>query len=203
MNFIFYPLCARSGPSIFPGPSASGCHAFTANCVQIHPVPLRRESVALHQFLLQLFYLLVNHFDKGTALGAYHVVVVFVPEEVLVAGSAVVKMQFAAQTALAEKPQGSIHRGKADGGMFFFDCGPQFEHREVFFDIQECFQYPIALFAVFEAFTRAVFLEQLFFAQKTVVFGIDIHFQDPLISIYFLKMNVNSSVGKGALKIRR
>ena len=84
--------------------------------------------------------------------------------------------------------------------------GPEFVDRQVFFDIKKRFEYPVALMAMLETLAGAVLLEHPSFAHKSLVFEIDIHFQDhPFINIpYFINIvNTLDKPGKRIFNIDR
>ena len=103
-------------------------------------MPLDGEVVAAGQPLLEALDLGVHDLKDLPAPDADQMVVVVVAEEVLVPGHAVLEGHLAAESALAEEPQGPVDGGESQRGMGPADLPVQLVGGEVVLGPQEGLQ---------------------------------------------------------------
>ena len=95
-------------------------------------MPGRDITVLASNFLLDLSYLLGEKLDRRAALRANHVVMTAPVVLMFIARNAVVKRNFAGQSATRQKLQRPVDRGYADARVVFLDQPVQFVDRKMF-----------------------------------------------------------------------
>ncbi len=104
-------------------------------------------------FLLQAIHLGREEFHRTAALGTYHVVMAPAIVLVLVARDAVMKRDFARQSAFGQELERAIHSGKADFGILFLYQSVQFVGGKMFSSFQKGSQNRITLFCMLQSDT--------------------------------------------------
>jgi hypothetical protein len=100
--------------------------ALLADSVDLEGVAGGGVVVTATDFLLDLADLLREKFDRTAAFGADHVVMAAAVVLVLVPRNAVVKGDFAGQSAFGQQLQGTVDGGVSDGRIFFLYKPVQF-----------------------------------------------------------------------------
>ncbi len=106
--------------------------------------------------------LLREKFDRSAALGTYHVVMTAAVVLMLVTRDAVVKGNFAGQSATSQKLQRPVDSGESYARIGFFDQPMQFVDREMFASFKERPQNCVALFGLLQAHATEMLQENSF-----------------------------------------
>ncbi len=125
--------------------------AFFANAVDLESVAGGKVTVLASNLLLDFSNFLGEKFDRSTALGTHHVVMTAAVVLVFITRDAVVKGDFAGQTAIRQQFQRPIDGGEADARIGFLDQPMQFVGRKMFASFQEGPQNCVALFGLLQA----------------------------------------------------
>src|SRR5271166_4793046 len=124
--------------------------AVFANTINLEGMTGRRVIVSAADFLLQLVHFAGKELHRTAAFGADHVVMAAPVVLMLVAGDAVVKGNFAGQSALGQQFERAVDSGVADAGVFLLYEAVQFVGGEVIAGFEEGTQNGIALCRLLE-----------------------------------------------------
>ena len=141
--------------------SGSLLTAFFAQAVDLKGVARRQVVVLAPDFLLQFADLGREEFDRATALGADHVMVIAAVVLVLIPRHTVMKCDLTGQTALGQQLQGPIHGGEADPGVFLFHEAMELVRGEVISRLEEGAENRVALLSMLQTYTAEVLVEDV------------------------------------------
>ena len=140
-------------------PSCGFLAAVLADAIDLEGVSGRSVMVPAADFLFQLIDLVGKKFHRASALGAHHVVMAAPVVLMLVAGDAIVKGDFAGQSAFREQLQRAVDRGIADARIFFLHQPVQFVGRKMVAGFQKRAQNCIALCRLLQAHSLEMLME--------------------------------------------
>lgn len=131
-----------------------------------HPVDLKGVAgggvmVLASDLLLQVVHFGREKFYRTAALGTHHVMVAAPVVLVFEARNAIVKGDFAGQSALRQQLERAVDRGEADTGVFFLHEPVQFVGGKVIASLEKGLQNRIALRGVFEAHSFEMLMQDL------------------------------------------
>jgi len=136
--------------------------AFFANAVDLESVAGGDVAVFVSDLPFDRSDLLREKFDRSAALGAHHVVMTAAVVLVLVTRDAVVKSNFAGQSATCQKLQRPVDGGETDARIGFLDQSMQFVDREMFASLDERPQNCVTLFGLLQADAAEMLQENSF-----------------------------------------
>ncbi len=142
--------------------SISLLSALFANAVDLKRVTCRSVTVFAAYFALDLSHLLREEFNRSAAFRADHMVMAPPVVLVLVAGNAVVKGDFACQSATRQQLQSPVNRGDADPRVVFLDQSMELINREMFPRLKKCSQDRAALFRLLQADATKMLQKNIF-----------------------------------------
>src|ERR1700758_3779709 len=119
--------------------------AFFANAVNLKRVARGEVVIFPANFLLGLPDFLRKELHRTAAAGANHVVMAAAVVLMFIAGDAVMKGDFAGQSAFGEQLERAINRGIADASIFFLHQAVEFVGRKMVAGFEEGAQDGIAL----------------------------------------------------------
>ena len=125
--------------------------ALLANTINLESVAGGRVVVSAPDFLLELIHFLGKKFDRTATLGADHVMMAAAIVLVLVASDAIMKGDFAGQSAFGQQFKRAIDRGKTDTRIFLVYQAMQFVGREMIAGFKKRAQDGVALRSLLEA----------------------------------------------------
>lgn len=125
--------------------------ALFANAVDLKSVTGRQVAMLSPDLLRQFADFLGEEFHRTAAIGAHHVMVTAAVVLMFVTGDAVVKGNFARQSAFREQFQRSINRGVTDAGVFLLHQAMQFVGGQVIAGFKKGAKDCVALGGLLEA----------------------------------------------------
>jgi hypothetical protein len=124
--------------------------AVFTDTIDLKCVSSGQVAVFAANLLFQLADFLGKEFHGAATIGADHVVMAAAIVLVLVAGDAIMKGDFAGQSALREQLQRTVYRRISDAGIFFLHQAMKFVGGEMIASFQEGMQNGVALRGLFQ-----------------------------------------------------
>ena len=125
--------------------------AFFANAVDLESVAGGDVTVFVSDLPLDRSDLLREKLDRSAALGTHHMMMTAAIVLMFVARDAVMKSNFARQSATSQKLQRPVDGGETDARIGFLDQPMQFVDRKMFTSFEEGPQNCVALFGLLQA----------------------------------------------------